>query len=378
MADVAAELALLPMFQRVSSRDINASADLWKPVSLANGETLWGQGEAVDQLAVVLLGELAAVVDGHEVGRVLPGELLGEASAFFAGTTRSATLVARRDTQVVALSTQSLRTLRWQRSALYDALLDQGLRAMVRRVRATDQKIAFLALGGEKAPARTEPSALGRLWRVLRPGGPKTEAPDLLPLLHRLAGLKDAEPEALLAIAAAFVAEPVEEGQVLFLENEPGACAWVVAEGAVDVLRHVRGERAELLATLGPGDLFGANTLIEKGPRTASCVAVQPGWVYRIDAEGLARLKGDARMRWRETVLGTLAAQIRLANRSLNLAATHANTPGEKARTAESGFNQLLAASGYLEALPVSEAQLNAVTFSVTDDAERNRKGPRR
>ena len=375
MADLATELALLPMFRRVPPHELATSARLWKAVVLAPGEELWGQGEAVDQLAVVLLGELGVVVDGVEVGRVLPGELLGEASAFFAGTTRSASLLARRDTQVAVLTTQSVRTLRWQRSALYDTLLDQGLKSLVRRIRTTDQKIACLALGGEKAPARVEASTLVRLWRALRPGGPRSEAPDVLPLLRRQPGLKDAEPGTLLEIAAAFVAEAVEEGQVLFLEDEPGSAAWVVAEGSVDVLRHVRGDRAELLASLVPGDLFGVNTLVEKGPRTASCVAAQAGWVYRLDADAATRLNGDALMRWRETILAALATQIRLANRSLNQATTQVARPGEKARSA---FDELLSASGYLEALPVSEARLEAVRFAVTDDAERNRKNRHR
>jgi len=371
MASLPDELGMLPMFGRVPARDLRASGSLWGAVSLSPGEILWRQGEAVDQLAVVLFGELAAVVDGAEVGRVMPGEILGEASAFFAGTTRSADLVARRPTQVAVLPTPSLRTLRWQRSPVYDALLEQGLASLARRIRATDQKIACLALGGEKAPARVEPSALVRLWKALRPGGPTTEVPPLLPLLRRQPGLRDADPEMLLGIQAAFVAEPVEEGQVVFLEDEPGDAAWIVAAGAVDVLRHVRGDRAELLATLGPGDPFGINTLVERGPRTASCVAASPGWLYRIDAEAAAGLRGDARLRWREAVLASLASQIRLANASLNRAA------GQTSASTGDGFKQLLRASGFLEGLPTDEAALESVSFAVTDDALRNPKNRR-
>jgi CRP-like cAMP-binding protein len=374
MASLADELAMLPMFQRVPRREMTSAAPLWQAIALSPGERLWEQGEAVDQLAVVLFGELAAVVDGVEVGRVMPGEILGEASAFFAGTTRSAALVSRGSTQVAVLPTPSLRTLRWQRSALYDALLEQGLKSLVRRVRATDQKIACLALGAEKAPVRAEPSAMVRLWKAFRPGGPKSAAPDLLPLLQRQPGLRDADAETLGQIQGAFVAEAVEEGQIVFLEDEPGHAAWIVAEGAVDVLRHVRGDRAELLATLSVGAPFGINTLVEKGPRTASCVAAQAGWLYRLDTEAAAALQGDARLRWRESMLAALATQIRFANASLNRATARTRGPVQ----AGSGeLRDLLDASGFLEGLPTNEETLAAVQFAVTDDHERNRKNRR-
>lgn len=372
MAGIGDELALLPIFNRTAAFEVRASAPLWSNVRLVPGERLWEQGAAVDQLAILLVGDLAAEVDSVEVGRVMPGEILGEASAFFAGTTRSASLVARRESQVLVLPTPSLRTLRWERSGVYDALLEQGLRTLVRRIRTTDQKIACLAQGGQAAPNRAEPSALARLWRAFRPGGPVTECPPLLPTLRRQPGLRDAETAAVLQIQEAFRPDPVEEGQVLFLENEPGAAAWIVAEGGVDVLRHVRGDRAELLATLGPGDMFGINTLVERGPRTASCVAAGAGWLYRLDAEAAGALRGDARLLWRESILGALATQIRLANGALNRAAPRGR-PTEK----KDEFASLLAASGYLEALPVSERALEAVTFEVSDDAERNRKNRR-
>ena len=373
MASIADELTFLPIFHRTPAHEVRGSARLWNAMSLGPGERLWETGAAVDQLAVVVFGELAVEVDGVEVGRVMPGELLGEASAFFAGTTRSASLVARGPPQVLALPTHSLRTLRWERNGVYDALLDQGLRTLARRIRATDQKIACLALGGQAAPTRSEPSSLVRLWRAMRPGGPKGERPPLLPILRKQPGLRDSDPASLLQIAEAFQAEPVQEGEIIFLEGDPGAAAWVVGEGGVDVLRHVRGERAELLATLRPGDMFGINTLVEKGPRTASCVAIAPGWLYRLDAEAAYALKGDARLLWREATLAALATQIRLANAALN----RASRAARPARGKRTYFQNLLTASGYLEALSIDERELAVVEVVVPEESERYRRPKR-
>jgi CRP-like cAMP-binding protein len=377
------ELSTLPFFRRVASSDVRASAPLWTEVALQPGEILWHSGGSVEDLGVAIIGELVAEVDGVEVGRVMPGELCGEASAFFAGNVRSATLRARTQAQVLTLSTAALRTLRWQRSPVYEALLEQAMLTLVRRIRTTDVRIAQVARGSASAPSRQEPSALVRFWKSLRPGGPGGTCPPLEPLVRRQPGLKDLDAAVVSALVQGFVAEPVEEGQILFLEGEPGAASYIIAEGQIDVLRHVRGEKAELLVSLKPGDQFGVNTLVERGARTASCVAATPGWLWRMDAEAFGRLRGDARMYWRESVLAVLASQIRNANAALQRAtpadqrrlgapapATPARAPA--APRGEDAFKDLLKASGFIEALPTEEVDLEQIEVVLTEDDRRN------
>ncbi len=382
MATISEELSTLPFFRRVAVADVRASAPLWTEVALQPGEILWHAGGAVDELGVAVIGELVAEVDGVEVGRVMPAELCGEASAFFAGNVRSATLRARTTAQVLTLSTSALRTLRWQRSPVYEALLEQAMLTLVRRIRATDVRIAQVARGSAVAPTRAEPSALVRFWKALRPGGPSGTCPPVDPLLRRQPGMKDVDDAILQALAQGFVAEPVEEGQILFLEGEPGAASYIIAEGQVDVLRHVRGDKAELLVSLKPGDQFGVNTLVERGARTASCVAATAGWLWRMDAEAFGRLRGDARMHWRESVLAVLASQLRNANGALQRAtpaearrALSTPTPAPVATSAarsEDGFKDLLRASGFIEALPTEEADLEQLEVILTEDDRRN------
>ena len=139
---------------------------------------------------------------------------------------------------------------------------------------------------------------LARMWRKLRPGGPKVDCPSLMPLLRDLPHLQTAPAEVLEALTGLFHAQPVEEGEILCLEGEPGETAYLVADGHIDVLRHVRGERAERLATLGPGDLFGVNSVVERSTRTASCVAAEAGWVYRIGSEDFRQPGGEVRRVW--------------------------------------------------------------------------------
>lgn len=372
MAAIVDELSFLPFFRRISAEDIKACAHLWEQVSLRAGQIFWVENAVVDELALVISGEFSASVAGIEVGKVLPPEIIGETSAFFNASRRSTTLTALRDTVVLTLSVKALRELRRKKNALYEVLLEQALVTLTRRVRATDQRIAKVAEGGQKAPIRTESSALVRFWKSLRPGGPRTQAPSLIPLLCQQPVLRDADPDTISILSEAFQLEAVEEGQILFLEGEPGSCAYIIAEGSVDVLRNVRGQKAELLATLKAGSQFGINTLIEKGARTASCVAAQPSWLYRIDDTAHRAITGEARLAWRESILVALAGQIHGANSALQRATPKRQVEGPPEEPTDH-FKNLLKASGYLEG-NINHNELDDIEVVITEDEKRNRR----
>lgn len=385
MATIAEELALLPFFSRVARSDLERAAPRFRRVTLAPNEMLWAQGSAVDELALILYGELSASAQLREIGRIRAPDIIGETGAFVAGSVRSATLKATLPTTLLALEVADLRRLRFERSRVYDALLDLAQKSAVKRISATNAKLAAVAAGSFAAPNRKEPGALVRLWRVVRPGLPTGECPPPGPLLRAQPGLRDMEGEVEEALAASFTAEAVAEGQVIVLEGEPGSCMYILAEGTVEVLRNVRGDRAELLTQLTPGQQFGANTLVESMARTASCVAAGPGWLYRMDRAAFDGLRGDARLLWRESVLATLSANTRNANAALEKAlrgatpaAAGAARSGGRAssESAESsgGFSDLLRASGYLESMPANEGELAEMDFVVDEDHQRNRK----
>ena len=371
------EMANSPIFRSASLIELRNCADLWERRVYPPGRVLWREGNTVDSIGVVASGVLTASVDEREVGRVLPAELIGEVGAFLEGSIRSATLTTAQQTVLYILPARHLGDLRRRYRTVYAALLEQALLTMVKRVKATNHQITQLALGDTAAPVRTEPSALLRLWRTLRPGGPREACPPLEPLLCQQPGLRRAPPEVIEALAAAFTPEAVEEGQILCMEGEQGSSAYLVASGAIDVLRNVRGQKAERLAALPPGSLFGVNTLIERGQRTASCVAAGPGWIYKIEADAHQKLSGDARLCWRESLLTSLASQIRTANAALLRSAPAAPArpaPMPQESEEDNSFQELLKASGFLEALPTDEVNLEKLTVIHDDDGERRRR----
>ena len=387
MASIADDLTLLPFFSRVARADIDRAARYFRRAQLAPNEMLWSQGAVVDELAIVLVGELVAHSQLQEVGRVRAPDIVGEAGAFVAGSTRSATLKAACATELLALAVPDLRALRFAKSRVYDAILEQAQRSACRRIAATNANVARVAAGGRTAPARREPSSLVRLWRTLRPGGPSGPCPPVGPLLRSQPGLRDMDPDLEELLAVGFSPESFEEGQVIVLEGESGSAMYLVADGQIDVLRNVRGDRAELLVRLGPGQQLGANTLVDPAPRTASCVAATAGWLYRMDRQAFDGLRGDARTAWRESILATLATQIRYANNALERALGGSLSPTRVAPDAPRGaargvsappsgtadFAELIRASGFLESLPAGEAELEEVSFSMDDDTARRR-----
>ena len=219
MYDLEDALAAIPLFARVPARDVRASAPLWLQTTIVAGDVLWAEGAEADGVAVVVRGELVARVAGAEVGVVGPGELVGEATAFLGELRRGATLSARTETTCVCLSGVGLQQLREQRSGVYAALLSRALVTLSRRVRATDHRVGELASGEVEAPTRAETTAMARLWKALRPGGPKSACPLLSPLLRRRPTLEHVDEAVLRALVQAFRPAPIEEGGVFLQEG---------------------------------------------------------------------------------------------------------------------------------------------------------------
>ncbi len=84
----------------------------------------------------------------------------------------------------------------------------------------------------------------------------------------------------------------LERGATLFSEGDRADSAFVVVRGAIEVTRE-RGDRRVRLATVGPGRLFGELSLIDGGPRTATCVAAEPAVVLELDREAMLALLDD-------------------------------------------------------------------------------------
>jgi len=84
-------------------------------------------------------------------------------------------------------------------------------------------------------------------------------------------GLDD---EAAEALSASMVESRLARGEALFREGDSGDRLYVVTEGKVKLGRTSADGRENLLAILGPGQMFGELSLFDPGPRSATVTAV--------------------------------------------------------------------------------------------------------
>jgi CRP-like cAMP-binding protein len=92
----------------------------------------------------------------------------------------------------------------------------------------------------------------------------------------------------LRALLAAFQVRTVPKGEKVIVQGAPGAEAFVLARGELEVVHEQEeGEPPILLARLGNGALFGEMALLSRSPRAASVVAARPSVVLMISVDAL-------------------------------------------------------------------------------------------
>ncbi len=101
-------------------------------------------------------------------------------------------------------------------------------------------------------------------------------------------------------------------GATIVSQGKGGEGFFIVYAGKVDVIRERADGVKSVVNHLGAGDFFGEMALLDDGPRTATCVAVEPTKCYVLPRwDFLAVLKEDADMGI--TILEEMARRFRAA-----------------------------------------------------------------
>jgi CRP-like cAMP-binding protein len=126
-------LAAVPLFSRLSRKDLDAVAEAMDDLHVAAGRVLAREGEAAYIAYVIVNGQAAISVDGERVGIVGPGEMVGEMGLIDGGP-RAATVTADTDMDVYVIEPGRFGPL-LDRPEISKALLQ----AAIRRLRQADQ-----------------------------------------------------------------------------------------------------------------------------------------------------------------------------------------------------------------------------------------------
>jgi CRP/FNR family transcriptional regulator, cyclic AMP receptor protein len=93
--------------------------------------------------------------------------------------------------------------------------------------------------------------------------------------------------DAAAALEASMVRREIARGDALFHEGDPGDRLYVIVEGKVKLGRASGDGRENLLAVLGPGEMFGELSVFDPGPRNATATAVSDSTLLGLGSDDL-------------------------------------------------------------------------------------------
>ena len=93
-------------------------------------------------------------------------------------------------------------------------------------------------------------------------------------MVRRAPLFKALDDEAASALQSQMSRSRMERGDVLFHEGDRGDTLYVIAEGKIKLGRTSPDGRENLVAILGPGEMFGELSLFDPGPRTMTATAI--------------------------------------------------------------------------------------------------------
>ncbi|MCW2769365.1 MAG: Crp/Fnr family transcriptional regulator, partial [Aeromicrobium sp.] len=115
------------------------------------------------------------------------------------------------------------------------------------------------------------------------------------------------------ALEASMASASLRRGEILFSEGDDGNQLYVVTEGKIKLGRTSPDGRENLLAILGPGQMFGELSFFDPGPRSATATAVTDVELKSLGHEALSPVL-NAHPDVAHALLNQLAGRLRRTN----------------------------------------------------------------
>lgn len=320
-----------------------------RPVSFVSGAALVRHGEAARGAFILREGEAEARVPapGGEflvVARLGSGDIFGEMALVEAGTC-TATVVATANVDGWFLAFEDFRAVVSQRHPAARELQHAVTLVLAERLHAVNLRLAAIA-SPEDRPASAAPAQPSAgLERVRR-------APfDLAAFLPCLAFFERFPPEEIDEVAAAARIVEAARGAMLYAPGGEAQAVFVVARGAVEVVRPVNGHERRV-AVLGPGKPLGFMGVLLGTPHGTCARAREASTLLEVPAAAFRALyfgEGPTSSRLRSAIQRSLLESLGRTNRALTRLATHARLAareGEAEQIEAVGAAQLWAERG--------------------------------
>lgn len=144
---------------------------------------------------------------------------------------------------------------------------------------------------------------------------------DDIDLLSSVQLFSDIGEDKLRLIAFGAERRKLQAGQTLYRENTAADCAFVVAEGRIELTRSDRNGRSVTVNTAGRGTLLGELAMVTAVERTMTAIAIDASEVIRINRPLFRRMLEEY-PEIADVVRGRIAANLQALNQELGRAAT--------------------------------------------------------
>ena len=244
-----AALERTPLFSSLDRQSLAKLVQQVRLIELRAGQELFHQGDPAGALYVVAQGAVVPIAEEENRTRLAvlePGEFFGEI-ALFTDQPRNATIEAIVDSQLLCID----RSVMWrllQDHAQVLAVLLQFLRErLIQRLVRTSPLFQIFS--------SAKRSAIVRRFRFIE----------------------------------------VADGNAVIEQHRPAEAVFILLSGNMDVIHEddpdlEDGPEEKVLATLGPGELFGEMSLLWREPSLASVIARGKCWLLALPAESFREM----------------------------------------------------------------------------------------
>lgn len=315
------QIVQLEIFAGLEGEDLSVALAAFRSFEVGPGETLLEEGEPDRSMMVLLEGELSVSLAGVELARVGPGEIIGEMALFGTFDRRSATVrTLGVPSKFIVIDEEGLRYLRVQDNPISRTLEAVALQTVARRLRDLDFLIAQTAEGQEDMPQK-KGGFLGKLASAFGVGSRPSGAPPApIEVLNATSGFAGRDPAILANIAARLQVVTAGRNEAILEEGTTGDDAFIIADGRVAVYCKTASGKAQRVAVLSAGHIFGHVSLTDARVRTATCTAQDPVYLLRVPGNVFRQFileQSPEGRSFRRGIIDALSSQLRLANEHL-------------------------------------------------------------
>lgn len=293
------------------------------PLEVPEGREIFKVGDPAAEMFVVREGTVDLHL-GDETVTLGPGAVFGEMALIERGTC-TASVAATEKLTGWFIERDDFRSLVAQRVPA--ALRVQHALALVLsdKLRQLNAKVLEVETAGDK-PARN-PNGADPLADVKRAKAASFDFKPFLPHLPMFEGFDAAEIDEILAVAGIL---ELRRGQKIFSAGQPSSAVFVVVRGAVKIrAQHARRERR--MAILGPGQLIGYMSALEKSVHGSDAVVREDALLLEIPLEAFESLyfgASSASSRLHRVIQKSLLLSLGQTNRHLTRPISQAKLRG--------------------------------------------------